>query len=83
MSCAFSADSGGLVRIGAGGDAEDEDEEAEGARDVLQQFAQVNLQWVPRHRNRAADALARAALGLAPKAATPAGRVQRGNRRRR
>ncbi len=53
------------------------------ARTVLQQFAQVNLQWVPRHRNGAADALARAALGLAPKAATPAGRVQRGKRRRR
>ena len=52
------------------------------ARTVLQRFAQVDLQWVPRHRNRAADALARAALGLAPKAALPAGQVQRGKRRR-
>ena len=52
------------------------------ARTVLQRFAQVNLQWVPRHRNGAADALARAALGLAPKAALPAGQVQRGKRRR-
>ena len=53
------------------------------ARTVLQRFAQVDLQWVPRHRNGAADALARAALGLAPKAAIPAGRMQRGKRRRR
>ena len=52
------------------------------ARTVLQRFAQVDLQWVPRHRNGAADALARAALGLAPKAALPAGQVQRGKRRR-
>jgi ribonuclease HI len=50
------------------------------ARSVLRQFAHVDLQWVPRHRNGAADALARAALGLAPKAATPPGR--RKNKRR-
>ena len=53
------------------------------ARTVLQRFAQVDLQWVPRHRNGAADALARAALGLAPKAAIPAGRVKNGKRHRR
>ena len=53
------------------------------ARTVLQRFAQVDLQWVPRHRNGAADALARAALGLAPKAAIPAGRGKNGKRRRR
>ena len=53
------------------------------ARTVLQRFAQVDLRWVPRHRNGAADALARAALGLAPKAAIPAGRVKNGKRHRR
>ena len=50
------------------------------ARSVLQRFAQVDLQWVPRHRNGAADALARAALGLAPKVATPHGRTQKRRR---
>ncbi len=50
------------------------------ARSVLQRFAQVDLQWVPRHRNGAADALARAALGLVPKGATPAGQVIRKRR---
>ena len=50
------------------------------ARRVLQRFAQVDLQWVPRHRNGAADALARAALGLAPKVATPHGRTQKRRR---
>ena len=53
------------------------------ARTVLQRFAQVDLQWVPRHRNGAADALARAALGLAPKAAIPAGRGKNAKRPRR
>jgi ribonuclease HI len=37
------------------------------ARTLLQSFAVVNLQWIPRHRNAQADALARAALGCAPK----------------
>ncbi len=37
------------------------------ARILLQTFGQVQLQWIPRHRNTQADALARAALGLAPK----------------
>jgi len=37
------------------------------ARRLLQTFGPVQLQWVPRHRNAEADALARAALGLAPK----------------
>lgn len=50
------------------------------ARSVLQRFAQVDLQWVPRHRNGAADALARAALGLAPKLATPHGRTRKRRR---
>lgn len=30
-------------------------------------FAQTSLHWIPRHRNDEADALARVALGLAPK----------------
>ena len=37
------------------------------ARTLLQSFAQVSLQWIPRHRNTEADTLARAALGCAPK----------------
>ena len=37
------------------------------ARTLLQSFAAVSLQWIPRHRNAEADALARAALGCAPK----------------
>jgi ribonuclease HI len=37
------------------------------ARTLLQSFAHVSLQWIPRHRNAEADALARAALGCAPK----------------
>ena len=41
------------------------------ARRQLQGFGPVGLQWIPRPRNGAADALARAALGLAPKAGIP------------
>lgn len=53
------------------------------ARRALQPFQQVNLQWIPRHRNGAADTLARAALGLAPKVATPPGhRDKKKNKRR-
>ncbi|MBP3980219.1 MAG: ribonuclease HI family protein [Gammaproteobacteria bacterium] len=37
------------------------------ARTLLQSFGPVQWQWIPRHRNTEADALARAALGLAPK----------------
>lgn len=37
------------------------------ARALLGSFDDVRLQWIPRHRNGEADALARAALGFAPK----------------
>ena len=43
------------------------------ARHALQGFAHAQLQWIPRHHNSAADTLARAALGLAPKVAVPHG----------
>ena len=43
------------------------------ARSVLQTFHNIRLQWIPRHRNGAADTLARTALGLVPKAAMPPG----------
>ena len=46
------------------------------ARRLLQDFAPVELRWIPRHRNGEADALARQALGLAPKA-TPKPRRKR------
>jgi ribonuclease HI len=41
------------------------------AQSLLAGFAGAELRWIPRHRNSAADALARAALGLPAK---PAGR---------
>jgi len=36
-------------------------------RAMLRSFASTRLVWIPRHRNREADALARAAVGLLPK----------------
>ncbi|MBT9510777.1 MAG: ribonuclease HI family protein [Acidovorax sp.] len=53
------------------------------ARQALQRFENVRLQWIPRHRNGAADTLARAALGLAPKAATPPGHHKTHKKKRR
>lgn len=48
------------------------------AQAALATFDEVELQWVPRHRNRDADRLARQALGLPPKPApTPTGRARR------
>ena len=41
------------------------------ARAQLVACGDVRVHWIPRHRNGEADALARAALGLAPKASTP------------
>lgn len=52
------------------------------ARSMLQTFHNVRLQWIPRHRNGAADTLARAALGLAPKAARPPGHRDKKKKRR-
>jgi ribonuclease HI len=40
-------------------------------RTVLRSFPAVRLVWIPRHRNRDADALARAAVGLMPKNPAP------------
>jgi ribonuclease HI len=37
------------------------------ARALLGSFDDVRVQWIPRHRNGEADALARGALGFAPK----------------
>ncbi len=51
-------------------------------RSALQQFAHAELAWVPRHRNTAADALARAALGLAPKAQARPGKKSRRAKRK-
>jgi ribonuclease HI len=36
------------------------------ARDALRRFDEVQLLWIPRHRNREADRLSRQALGLPP-----------------
>ena len=52
------------------------------ARKVLRRFPQARVLWIPRHRNGAADTLARAALGLAPKAATPQSQTIKKRRRR-
>lgn len=38
------------------------------ARALLGTFDEASIRWIPRHRNAQADALARAALGVAPKA---------------
>lgn len=46
-------------------------------RAELRSFASVQLVWIPRHRNREADALARAAVGLMPKVAAPASKRRR------
>lgn len=51
------------------------------ARDLLTSFDHASLKWIPRHRNGEADALARAALGLAPKLAVKGLKKQRKNRR--
>ena len=37
------------------------------ARTLLGYFDHVSVEWIPRHRNAEADALARSALGLEPK----------------
>jgi ribonuclease HI len=46
-------------------------------RALLDSFGQTKLVWIPRHRNGEADALARAALGLAEKPATKTLRKRR------
>lgn len=47
---------------------------------LLATFAFASLHWIPRHRNGEADALARAALGLAPKGLVK--RAKKKNKRR-
>ena len=44
---------------------------------LLATFAHTSLHWIPRHRNGEADALARAALGLAPKGPVKLGKKKR------
>jgi ribonuclease HI len=51
----------------------------ENARERLRRFDDVQLLWVPRHRNREADRLSRQALGLAECAPAKG----KGRRRRR
>ena len=47
------------------------------ARALLGAFEEASVQWIPRHRNAEADALARAALGFAPKPAAKAWKKRR------
>jgi len=48
------------------------------ARSLAGDLSHFSVQWVPRHRNAQADALARQALGLPPKAVrTPHPRTRR------
>ena len=49
------------------------------ARERLRRFDEVQLLWIPRHRNREADRLSRQALGLRPDPAP----LARGRRRAR
>lgn len=51
------------------------------ARALLASFEQVSLQWIPRHRNGEADALARAALGLPMVEAKPSTSKKRPGRK--
>ena len=46
-------------------------------RAELRSFTSARLVWIPRHRNREADALARAAVGLMPKSPVPLGKRRR------
>lgn len=46
-------------------------------RALLRSFPAARLVWIPRHRNREADALARAAVGLMPKSPAPTGKRRR------
>jgi ribonuclease HI len=46
-------------------------------RSELRSFASARLVWIPRHRNREADTLARAAVGLMPKNPAPTGKRRR------
>lgn len=47
------------------------------ARGLLAVFDRAEVHWIPRHRNAEADALARAALGLLPKAAAGSSKRKR------
>jgi ribonuclease HI len=49
----------------------------EEARALLKSFDHASLQWIPRHRNGEADALARAALGVPPKPLVKPSKKQR------
>ena len=44
------------------------------ARTLLDAFDSASVDWIPRHRNAQADALARSALGLAPKRVARSGK---------
>ena len=46
-------------------------------RAELGSFESTRLVWIPRHRNREADALARAAVGLMPKGPAPTAKRRR------
>jgi ribonuclease HI len=47
------------------------------ARALLGSFEHAQVRWIPRHRNGEADALARAALGFAPKPPARPGKKRR------
>lgn len=46
-------------------------------RDLMSSFSECRLAWIPRHRNRAADRLSRAALGLPDKPGLHPGLLRR------
>ncbi|MDB5931649.1 MAG: ribonuclease [Polaromonas sp.] len=47
------------------------------ARTLIASFDKASLRWIPRHRNSQADALSRAALGLAAKETVNPGKKKR------
>jgi ribonuclease HI len=59
------------------------EERFEATRGLLQCFARARVRWIPRHRNAEADALAREAAGLPPKAVLAPGLRRRSKARRK
>jgi ribonuclease HI len=71
-ACVYSDNSILVEQLGGRGDAPPVARLAalfDEARALVASFERASVHWLPRHRNAEADALARAALGLAPKPA--------------
>jgi ribonuclease HI len=56
---------------------------ADEARQALARLPEVQWQWVPRHRNSEADALARGALGIPARGGASLGKIKGRSRKKR